>query len=226
MRYPKSGENWLGCFKQGWQDKAMVRRTLAGNRSAFDRLYDRHAPRVFNFLRRLTSSATEAEDLTQETFLAAYQALGGWRGDGAFSTWLCGIAYRRYVALRRHTPLTDSLDGDNISSSTAAAADPFLYCAGQEAEAALETAITALPDAAREVYLLIRVERMSYAETAELLGIPLGTVQSRLWRATQHLRGVLSPFLSDTSPHDASACAKPLLPESSPKGVSHADQTL
>ncbi|MES2465154.1 MAG: RNA polymerase sigma factor, partial [Armatimonadota bacterium] len=193
---------------------------------AFDRLYDRHVPRVFNFLRRLTGSAAEAEDLTQDTFLAAYQALGGWRSEGAFSTWLCGIAYRRYIAQRRHTPVTHSLNGDRIPSSTAAAEDPFLYCAGQEAEVALDTAIAALPDAARDAYLLIRVEGMSYAETATLLGIPLGTVQSRLWRATQLLRAAMSPFLNETLPQDAPTYATLPSPESSPKGVSHADQTL
>src|SRR5690242_9407015 len=95
-------------------DRQLVRRSLAGEREAFDRLYDRHAARVYHFLRRLTGNETEAEDLAQEAFLAAYASLASWRGEGAFGTWLCGIAFRQYAAGRRRmarTP-TEPLDED------------------------------------------------------------------------------------------------------------------
>jgi RNA polymerase sigma-70 factor (ECF subfamily) len=218
MGFPKARENWLNRLKEDWQDARLVRQTMAGDRDAFTRLYDRHAPRVFNLLRRLTNSTTDAEDLTQETFLSAYESLGGWRGEGAFSTWLCGIAYRKYHSARRKTTVTETLDDD--ISVAAIRGDPFLQCSRQEAEAALKTAIAALPDGPRDAYLLIRVEGMSYREAADLLGVPLGTVQSRLWRATRLLQSTLSPFLSDALPTTL------LPPESPTKGVNHADQTL
>src|SRR5258708_34659488 len=71
-------------------DGLLARRSLQGDRSAFIHLHRRHARRVFNLLRRLTGSTETAEDLAQETFLAAHRSLGNWRGESAFGTWICG----------------------------------------------------------------------------------------------------------------------------------------
>ena len=214
MGFSETRENWLSRLKEDWQDARLVRRTLAGDRDAFTRLYDRHVSRVFNLLRRLTNSATDAEDLTQETFLSAYESLGGWRGEGAFSTWLCGIAYRKYHSARRKSTVAETLDED-ISVATICG-DPFLHCSRQEAEAALETAIAALPEAARDAYLLIRVEGMSYREAAELLGIRHGTVPALAGDPTSSDGAV--PF-SERRPgcHDLSL-SRPLHERSKPCG--------
>ena len=82
-------------------ERQLVRRCLSGDHNAFGALYDAHASRVFSLLCRLIGDPAESEDLTQETFLAAYSALGSWRGEGAFSTWLCGIAFRLYANAQR-----------------------------------------------------------------------------------------------------------------------------
>src|SRR5579862_9780373 len=79
----------------------LVRRARGGDNAAFGALYDHHAPRVYNLLRRMCKNMSAAEDLTQETFLAAYRSLSDWRGKGAFGTWLCGIAIRLYCNNRR-----------------------------------------------------------------------------------------------------------------------------
>jgi RNA polymerase sigma-70 factor (ECF subfamily) len=174
-------------------DRWLVRRTLAGDRDAFGRLYDRHAPRVFHLLRRLMGSAAEAEDLTQDTFLAAYQALSAWRGEGAFSTYLCGIAFRQYGSVRRRSLTTEPLE--ETLPTFDSHADPLAHCTRREAEEAVDAAIAALPPLSREVFVLIRVEELTYKEAAALLDVPVGTVQSRLWRATQLLQAELTPLL-------------------------------
>src|SRR5688500_2352381 len=106
-------------------ERQLVRRCLAGEREAFDRLYDRHAARVFHLLRRLTANEAEAEDLTQETFIAAYQALSSWRGQGAFGTWLCGIAFRRYADAQRRQSRTETEPLDEGSERAMTDADPL-----------------------------------------------------------------------------------------------------
>src|SRR5438874_7499886 len=94
-------------------DEQLVRRCLAGERPAFDRLYDRHERRVYGMLRRLVEGDAEAADLTQETFLTAYRKLASWQRRGAFGTWLCGIGARLAANSRRRAALreTEPLDG-------------------------------------------------------------------------------------------------------------------
>jgi RNA polymerase sigma-70 factor, ECF subfamily len=177
-------------------DVWLVHRARAGNRRSFEKLYDRHVTRIYNLLRRLTGDATVTEDLTQETFIAAYGSLGSWRGQGAFSTWLCGIAVRQYCQHRRCTrdeePLTDdTLPYDDTTS------DPFAHSEGARVLQALETAIAALPILYREAFTLTYVEEFSYKEVAAFLDIPVGTVQSRLNKAKTLLRAHLTPLLAD-----------------------------
>jgi len=76
-------------------------RARAGDRKAFDALFHRHSPRVYNLLRRLGAAPDEAEDLSQDTFVTAFGSLPSWRASGALSTWLCGIAVNKYRAAHR-----------------------------------------------------------------------------------------------------------------------------
>lgn len=180
-------------------DLWLVYKARCGDKNAFGALYDRHAPRVFYLLRRLCDSPETAEDLTQDTFVTAYDALDHWRGVGAFPTWLCGIAVRKYAAARRREerqPRTDLLDED--APVYKAHDDPLAHCARREAEDALDEAVAHLPPACREAFLLIRVEGLPYQEVADLLGVPLGTVQSRLHRAMRLLHARLSHLIYDT----------------------------
>lgn len=161
-------------------DRQLVRRSLAGERAAFGTLYDRHAPRVFHLLRRLTGNEAEAEDLTQETLLAAFGALSTWRGDGQFGTWLCGIAFRQYAAARRRQSRHETEPFPEETVIAAPDADPLIHCTRQEAQERIETAIVALPELCREAFVLVKIEALSYREAAALLEVPVGTLQSRL----------------------------------------------
>lgn len=173
-------------------DHGLVERCLRGEQDAFGLLYDRHAPRVHRMLVRLSGNTTSAEDLTQETFVTAYRSLGAWRRQGAFSSWLCGIAVRLYRKSMRRPQLLETELLDDICIDRNAGSDPLDYLEQRELERLLEGAIQALPDLYREVFVLLRVEGMSQRETADLLETPIGTVQSRLWRAVCLLRKSLN----------------------------------
>lgn len=172
-------------------DLWLVQKARAGDVSAFGKLFERHGRRIYNLLLRLCGNPALAEDLTQETFLTAHQRLSSWRGVGALSTWLCGIAVHHHLAARRRTHFTEALD--ELELATDPSSDPLVHYTDQEALLALEQAIAALPDLYREVFVLVRVEELRYREVAALLDIPLGTVQSRLARATVLLQHALLP---------------------------------
>ena len=180
-------------------DPLLVRRVLDGDKAAFTILYDRHARKVFHLLRRLTTDATVAEDLAQESWLIAYDSLGRWRGQGQLSSFLCGIAVRVFQNHNRREIATENLDAvdEAYLAAPASQGEGWAHLSRHEADQALEAAIAALPLPVRTVYILVRVEGMRYRDVADTLGIPLGTVQSRLNRATHLLFTSLAPFLGD-----------------------------
>jgi RNA polymerase sigma-70 factor (ECF subfamily) len=183
------------------EDRQLVQRFVAGERAAFDALYRRHVLRVFRLLYRLTANEAEAEDLTQETFLAAYHDLPAWRGEGQLSSWLCGIAFHQYSRARRQArPETEPLEEEG--EIAAPDADPLSHCLRQERQQQIETAIAALAPLYREVFVLIKVEGLSYREAAAWLGVPLGTVQWRLWRAVCLLQVALDDLSGVTGAPD------------------------
>jgi RNA polymerase sigma-70 factor, ECF subfamily len=169
-----------------------VQKAKNGDRAAFGKLFERHSRRIYNLLLRLCGNAALAEDLTQETFITAYQRLSDWRSVGKFSTWLCGIAVHHHLAARRKTHFTEPLD--ELELPARGDSDPLERYTEREAILALDSAIAALPDSCREVFVLVRLQEMRYREVADLLGIPLGTVQSRLARATALLQISLAPL--------------------------------
>jgi RNA polymerase sigma-70 factor, ECF subfamily len=172
-------------------DLWLVQKAKNGDTTAFGTLLTRHSRRVYNLLLRLTGNSALSEDLTQETFLTAYQRLEDWRGVGALSTWLCGIAVKHHLAARRKAPFTETLEAHE-ELAAGLSSDPLARYTQQEAKQALDTAIAALPTHYREVFVLVRVQEMRYREVAELLEIPLGTVQSRLAQASVLLQRALS----------------------------------
>lgn len=191
-------------------DRWLVRRACAGDTRSFEKIYERHAARIYNLLRRLTGGDTAtAEDLAQETFLAAYRSLASWRGEGALATWLCGIAVRVY---RQHQRQSHDKDTEALSDTLPAdddASDPLAHCQRVEVLRHLESGIAALPTLYREAFVLAYVEGFAYKEVASLLGIPVGTVQSRLNKAKALLRLYLTPLLTDTETTPATPPAQP-----------------
>jgi RNA polymerase sigma-70 factor (ECF subfamily) len=163
----------------GGTDEELVRRAQRGDRAAFDELVVRHRDRVYAVALRLTRNPADAEDALQDTFLNAYRALGRFGGRARVSTWLYRIAANAsYDVISRRRGRDQSID-DGVHEPVAPG-DPYIQDAQRRA---LERALAALPDEFREAVVLCDVAGLGAGEAAELLGVPAGTVKSRVFRA-------------------------------------------
>jgi RNA polymerase sigma-70 factor, ECF subfamily len=175
-------------------DDEVVVRVLGGETALFEVLMRRHNQRVFRACRAIVRDDAEAEDVMQEAYVRAYSHLSQFAGLSAFSTWLTRIAiHEAYARVRRQRRFAgvEAIDVLEDGSSVAAPApvrDPERAASDRELAHVLESAIDALPEAFRAVFMLRMVEGMSGAETADCLGIPEETVKTRLFRARGMLR--------------------------------------
>lgn len=161
-------------------ERGLVKKALAGDRDAAERLVVAHYPGVIRFLLHLTGHINEAEELAQETFLKAWSKLGSFEGRSSLRTWLHSIAYREFASRRRlpsHTELDEDTH-DERQNFLAPLVDAI----------AIENAIAALPDQLRITFIVCHVEKMSAKEAAQVLSVPIGTVLSRLHTARERLR--------------------------------------
>ncbi|BDI29632.1 hypothetical protein CCAX7_16830 [Capsulimonas corticalis] len=147
-------------------------------------LYAEYGGRIYRFCHRLSGNPSDAEDLTQEVFLAAYRGMEGFQGRASVQTWLFRIAVFRWRAMRR-TELP-SLGEENWTE--ASAPDPAI--AGTD-RISMDGAMASIPSLFREAFLLVKLEGLTCREAAEALGVPQGTVKFRVYRATHLLRGLL-----------------------------------
>ena len=170
-------------------ENGLASRAQAGDRQAFALLVRRYQDRVFRFILRMNNARDEAMDLTQETFMKAYQALPTWRPDARFGTWLFQIARNAALdVLRRRqlvefVPLDPGLSGVEAFDPQDGAPLPEEQLSGRQRIALLDRALHELPIEQREILLLRELENMSYADIAATLNIEAGTVKSRLARA-------------------------------------------
>ncbi len=170
-------------------DEELAARAQTGDRQAFALLVRRHQERVFRFVLRMLGSRDEAMDLTQDTFLKAWNALPAWQPEARFATWLFQIARNATLDLLRRRQLVEfvPLDADTPGEAACEPRDgaplPEERLADRQRIGLLERALAALPAEQREILLLRELEDMSYAEIAATLGIHEGTVKSRLARA-------------------------------------------
>jgi RNA polymerase sigma-70 factor (ECF subfamily) len=166
-------------------DRDDVARATAGDAAAFERIYRRHVPRVHGMSRRMLSGE-EADDVTQEVFIRAWEKLSLFRGDAAFGTWLYRLAVNVILGKRQsHANYRNRFGGDpDVIPLPARRERPDLRV---DVEAAIET----LPAGAREIFLLHDVEGYTHEEIADLLHVSAGTSKSQLHRARMSLRQYL-----------------------------------
>lgn len=176
-------------------ERQLARRFCAGDRAAFDELFDRYSGRVLGFATRLTGSRSDAEDLVQDTFLAACEAYATFKRRSGILTWLLGIAIRRWRdESRRKAPETVSFDEDLDSGGVQ------LRCERNPVERqVIETidlaeALRRLAPPFREALLLVASQGLTYREAAEVMGEPVGTVKWRVSEASRSIRQALSPI--------------------------------
>jgi RNA polymerase sigma-70 factor, ECF subfamily len=174
------------------EEGRLVRQAQAGDLSAFERLYRENVRKVFALCMRMSSDATLAEELTQDVFVRAWQKLGSFRGDSAFSSWLypltVNVALTERRSRRRRTSRFFSTD-DLTPFDRPPAERPI---AGPEAGLDLDKALASLPPGARAVFVLHDVEGYKHEEIAGLLDMAVGTSKAQLHRARKLLREALA----------------------------------
>jgi RNA polymerase sigma-70 factor, ECF subfamily len=177
--------------------RALLDRARRGDASAHRALYDTHVERVYRLTFRLTGIEHLARELTQDTFVRAFSAIGGFRGDSAFSSWLHTIAMsvtlnelrRRKRERVRTAPLDEAMD---VGESTPRS-DPVL-------REKLMQAVNDLPEGCRAVFMMHDAEGYTHLEIAKALGVTEGTSKAQLARARGKLRIALAGFAGEWKP--------------------------
>ncbi len=176
----------------GENEIELITQAQEGDRQAFSELVRRHREGVVNVVYRMCGDANLAEDAAQEAFIRAWQHLRSYRPRSPFRNWLYRIATNVALdALRREKETVD------IDTLELAISDngPQAIVEGAERGERVRQAVLALPSASRAVLVLREYEGLSYREIVETLGIPMGTVMSRLNYARSRLREALAPYL-------------------------------
>jgi RNA polymerase sigma-70 factor (ECF subfamily) len=166
-------------------EATLVRRARGGDREAFGLLVSRYQASVYRVVRGVLADVTECEDVVQEVFLKAFASLGRFRGESGMFTWLYRIAVNEALRARRRRPWARAEAIPEVEAPVPERPDedgPSL--------AALERLLRKLPDEFRSIVVLRDIEGMAYKDIAETLEIPMGTVESRLFRARQELRAL------------------------------------
>ncbi len=179
-------------------DVALVSASKAGDQDAFAQLVQRHQRRVFNLVFRMLQQYEEANEVTQETFFAAWQGLPSFRGDARFSTWLYRIAYncclKQLEQRKRDSALQIAIQAEQAlqeeSCDERAAEELETY----ERQALVREHLSLLPAKYRVVLILRHLQEMTYEEMAEILTIPIGTIKTHLFRARNLLKERLETF--------------------------------
>ena len=173
-------------------DQKLVQRAQRGDLRAFDLLVLKYQGRISALVSRYLSDSGDVEDVTQEAFIKAYRALERFRGDSAFYTWLYRIAAN---AAKNHLVAKGRRPRSDVSIEDAEAVDEFglnsdsgspeAIAMGDELVGAVDAAMQALPEELRAALTLRELEGLSYDDIAEVLGCPVGTVRSRIFRARE-----------------------------------------
>jgi RNA polymerase sigma-70 factor (ECF subfamily) len=189
-------------------DQKLVARVQKGDKSAFDLLVRKYQHKIVKLVSRYVRDRTEVEDIAQETFIKAYRALRGFRGESAFYTWLYRIAIntaknylvsqgRRPLAVE---PLADEEGGpDGLILNLREDSTPEHNVLAEEIARTVEQAIGALPEDLRTAITLREIDGLSYEEIAEIMDCPIGTVRSRIFRAREAIDRDLKPLLEGVS---------------------------
>ncbi len=177
-------------------EEYLVQQAVSGNKEAFTQLYDRHFDRIYRYIYIKVRNQSEAEDLTQDVFMKALEAISSykWR-DLPFTSWLFRIAHNRVID---HVRKTSREKRASLDEAHAASAEDPVHIAEQEIEAQrLRATLERLPQAQREVAMLRFVAQLSIAEVAKMLGKSEGTIKALQFNATASLRKALSEELNE-----------------------------
>jgi RNA polymerase sigma-70 factor (ECF subfamily) len=177
----------------------LVDRAAAGDREAQRKLFERYRDAAYRVAFRITGRQADALDVVQDGFIRAFERLSGFQREAGFKTWLLRIVTNRALDLlrARKVRLAIPLDGDDEAGPVATVADHAVPPPGEPLERRelaqqLEQAVDRLPPQQRAVFALYASGDMTYGQIADALGIPVGTVMSRLYHARQRLQATLA----------------------------------
>lgn len=189
-------------------DAKLVVRVQNGDKRAFDLLVLKYQRRVMRLLSRLINNHSDIEDVAQETFIKAYRALPNFRGDSAFYTWLYRIAINtanNWLTSQQRRPQTMDLvknqenETFNPIDSLTDVNTPDALLASQQIAQTVNQALQELPPDLRTAITLREIEGLSYAEIAQTMDCPVGTIRSRIFRARDFINTKLRPVLEGES---------------------------
>lgn len=191
------------------EDAALIEKVKAGQSEAYGVLVRKYQDRVFNACWRICGHLEDARDLTQEAFLKAFEQLAGFRHQSGFYTWVFRVAVNLALTHRRNTKRRRTVSLEEGSGVVGTQAEGLTKGAGRttaggssdvagekELRSCVVRALQDLDDDHRAVVVLRDIEGFDYREISEVLGIPPGTVKSRLHRARMSLRSAIQPVIS------------------------------
>ena len=191
------------------EDSQYVALCASGEPRAFEVLVRRHQKKMFNIAYRMTGNYDDAADIVQESFLSAYRAIKDFRGEAKFSTWLYGIVVKHSRNRMRHTSSREyhepvSLDGNRSSTNESVPIEPVSHdkpvidlLIEKEMQEKVQGCIDGLEKDHREILVLRDIQGFSYEEIAAMLGLPDGTVKSRLSRARSAIKDSFKRVFGD-----------------------------
>ena len=185
-------------------DQQLVARAQKGDTRAFDLLVKKYQHKILGLIGRYISDHAEVQDVAQEAFIKAYRALGKFRAESAFYTWMYRIAIntaKNHLVSRGRRPPGSDLDINDaeivdMSGRLADIETPEASIARDQLEAAVFEAIENLPDDLRTAITLRELDGLSYEDIAQIMHCPVGTVRSRIFRAREAVDQHIQPLMT------------------------------
>jgi len=186
-------------------DQLLVERVQKGDKRAFDLLVGKYQHKIVSLISRYVTNHAEALDVAQEAFIKAYRAIGRFRGDSAFYTWMYRIAIntaKNHLVSQSRRPPSSDIDAQDaeqyqVETRLKDRGSPEHELLKDEIEHTIHEAIAELPDDLRVAITLREMEGMSYEEIATTMDCPIGTVRSRIFRGREAIDQRLRPLLSN-----------------------------
>ncbi|MGO3346599.1 MAG: RNA polymerase sigma factor RpoE [Marinomonas sp.] len=184
-------------------DQALVKKVQQGDKKAFDLLVLKYQYKVVGLISRYVQDKHEVLDVAQDSFIKAYRAIGSFRGESAFYTWLYRIAVntaKNYLVSRSRRPPgsdveLDNEDGFAVYDALLDTSTPDAILNRNRLEAAIHEAIRCLPEELRGALSLREFDGLSYEDIAQIMDCPVGTVRSRIFRAREAVEKQIRPFM-------------------------------
>ena len=191
------------CMSANFTDKQLVEKVQNGDKKAFDLLVMKYQQRITNLIFRFVHNFSDAQDVAQEAFIKAYLALPKFRGESAFYTWLYRIAANtaknhlstKHVNLMKLSQNIDDIEQIGKTDTLSDQETPEHCLLRDEIQTAVMETVESLPDTLRIVITLREIDGLSYAEIADIMDCPIGTIRSRIFRAREEIDKKLKPLI-------------------------------